>query len=305
MITKSSFYSTPVSRYAMLICSWLLFAIIGALLMSIIAGDGSVAARMRIAIVIQDLFLFIIPAIVTAVFITRKPAELLCITKGFPIYSIVLVLMIMVVTAPAMQMLINFNQSLSFPDWLEPVERWMRASEEAAAKSLEGVTGGTSWGSLILSVLLVGVMAGFSEEIFFRGALQRIMSTSGLAPHIAIWVTAFIFSAMHLQFFGFLPRLILGAFFGYLLWWSGSLWLPVCAHALNNTLAILSEWERQRMGDSLTIDASLVENPGAHTWIIILAGVALGAAMLVYLRKMLLKGSVDAKRAASEVESGS
>ena len=71
--------------------------------------------------------------------------------------------------------------------------------------------------SLIVSVLIVGVFAGFSEELFFRGAMQRIMMSTRLNLHVTIWVVAVIFSLFHFQFFGFMPRLLLGAYFGYLL----------------------------------------------------------------------------------------
>ncbi len=127
--------------------------------------------------------------------------------------------------------------------------------------------------------------------IFFRGALQRIMATGGVSAHAAIWIAAFVFSAFHMQFFGFLPRLLIGAFFGYLLWWSGSLWLPVCAHALNNTMALVLEWQRQRRGASVTLDASLSDHPDFASWCIILLGVALAAWMIITLRSRLKKAA--------------
>ncbi|MDE6782221.1 MAG: CPBP family intramembrane metalloprotease, partial [Paramuribaculum sp.] len=234
MFTQKNFYSSPASRYLMLLLAWMLCSIIGSFVMALVMGDGTQAGRMRIAIVVQDILMFILPALLTAVFITSRPAELLGVTRRFPPSALLLVFMIMVVSAPAMNILISFNQSLTLPESLKPIEEWMRHSEESAAHSLSLVTGSTSVGSLIISILIVGILAGFSEEIFFRGALQRIMATGGVSAHAAIWIAAFIFSAFHMQFFGFLPRLLLGAFFGYLLWWSGSLWLPVCAHALNN-----------------------------------------------------------------------
>ena len=74
----------------------------------------------------------------------------------------------------------------------------------------------------------------------FRGSLQRLISERKINIHVAVWVTAFIFSIIHLQIFGFVPRLLLGAFFGYMLAWSGSLWLPIMAHAFNNSLTSCS-----------------------------------------------------------------
>lgn len=291
MFTQKNFYSSPASRYLMLLLAWMLCTIIGSFVMALVMGDGTQTGRMRIAIVVQDILMFILPALLTAVFITSRPAELLGVTRRFPPSALLLVFMIMVVSAPAMNILISFNQSLTLPESLKPIEEWMRHSEESAAHSLSLVTGSTSVGSLIISILIVGILAGFSEEIFFRGALQRIMATGGVSAHAAIWIAAFIFSAFHMQFFGFLPRLLLGAFFGYLLWWSGSLWLPVCAHALNNTMALILEWQRQRQGARVTLDASLSDNPDFASWCIILLGVVLAAWMIITLRWRLKKAA--------------
>ena len=75
-----------------------------------------------------------------------------------------------------------------------------------------------------------------------------------MKAHIAIWTTAIIFSAMHFQFYGFIPRVLLGAFFGYLAFWSGSLWLPIFAHALNNSLVVLSTWLVKRNAINIDIN---------------------------------------------------
>ncbi|MDE6177435.1 MAG: CPBP family intramembrane metalloprotease, partial [Paramuribaculum sp.] len=95
---------------------------------------------------------------------------------------------------------------------------------------------------LIISVIIIGVLAGVSEELFFRGTLQRLLITRPMPPHIAIWLTAVIFSLVHFQFFGFVPRVLLGAFFGYLAWWSGSVWLPAIIHAVNNSVVVITEF---------------------------------------------------------------
>jgi len=91
---------------------------------------------------------------------------------------------------------------------------------------------------LLFNFLLIAVIAGLGEELFFRGILQKIFSEWRNAV-LAIWLAAFVFSAIHLQFYGFFPRMLLGAFFGYLLYWSGNLWLPILAHTINNGLAVI------------------------------------------------------------------
>lgn len=288
MLSRKDFYGSPASRYMMLMCAWLLCWILGGVMIYFISGDGTVAARLRISLVIQDVVIFILPVVITAVFISRRPAELLCIDRWFSPVNLLLIVMIFIVASPAMNLLISANEHMHLPECMAEVEQWMRQSEESAARTMSAVTAGTSAGTLVMNILIIGCMAGLAEELFFRGGLQRIMTTSGISHHVAIWVTAAIFSAVHMQFFGFFPRLVLGAFFGYLLWWSGSIWVPVCAHAINNSMALILEWQRQRQGAEMTLDASLTHELTMWPWLIIILGVMLAAMMIITLRRRLV-----------------
>ncbi len=213
-------------------------------IVSQIKGGTSVAA-MRIMTIVQDIVVFILPAILTTILIAQRPDEFLFLNRKPQLKAILVVLLTLVVSIPTMNLLIEWNESISFPESLKAVEQWMRASEENAADSINLLLGGETIADLILSVLIVGLLTGLSEELFFRGILQKLMITRPMNVHFAIWVTAFIFSTIHLQFFGFFPRLLLGVFFGYLVWWSRCLWLPVIAHAFNNSLVVVTKWMEQ------------------------------------------------------------
>lgn len=197
---------------------------------------------LRLTAVFQDLFVFILPPVITALVVSVTPARLLAVDRGVDSKLFLLACVTFICAAPALESIVRWNNEISLPEALSSVEEWMRSMEDAAARQVEILLGGDNVASLIVNVLIVGVMAGLSEELFFRGGLQRLMMTSRVNPHVAIWVTAFIFSAFHMQFFGFFPRMILGAFFGYLLYWSGSLWLPVSIHILNNTIVVVTRW---------------------------------------------------------------
>ena len=251
----------PAVSLILLACLFIFFLMATAFIMQFLVSKiPNQAGALRIGAVIQDLLVFIIPAIATAMVSTRLPARLLMIDSKPTLIMILATLAAMIVSVPAMNLLVEWNNSIKFPDSLSEVAAQMRAMEDAAEKSVEILMGGTSIGSLIISILIIGVMAGFSEELFFRGALQRILSFSTNA-HVAIWLTAFIFSAFHLQFFGFFPRLLLGAFFGYLLYWSGSLWLPIAAHVFNNSMVAIVQWMRQRQLIGVDLD-KVGSNPG-------------------------------------------
>ena len=92
---------------------------------------------------------------------------------------------------------------------------------------------------MLMTVLLVGVLTGMGEEAFFRAGMLGSMRHGGVNRHVAVWTAAIVFSAIHLQFYGFVPRMLLGAWFGYVMLWSGEVWTPIIAHALNNSAVVV------------------------------------------------------------------
>ena len=263
----------PVVSLMLLGCLFVFFLMATAFIMQFLIGKiPNQAGALRIGAVVQDLLIFVIPAIATAMVSTRLPARLLLVDNMPRLNMLLLTLIVMLVSVPAMNMLVEWNDSVTLPQSLSAIANEMRAMEESAQKSVELLMGGISVGSLIVSILIIGIMAGFSEELFFRGALQRLLSFS-LNIHVAIWLSAFIFSAFHLQFFGFFPRFLLGAFFGYLLYWSGSLWLPVAAHVFNNSLVAIVQWLRQR--ETLPVDVDKIGSQTSDSSEMILFAVSL------------------------------
>lgn len=187
---------------------------------------------------IQNVCVFILPALLTVYYITPQWPAFLGL-KSVPRWEeVAFVVTMMIVAMPALNYIIHLNESIDLPD--SSLETWFRNTEAAARAVTDELLGAESVGALVLSILIAGVLTGFGEELFFRGAQQGIFLNRGINGHVAVWLTAVIFSALHFQFYGFIPRLLLGAFFGYLAWKGRSLWLPVIAHALNNTLAIVS-----------------------------------------------------------------
>lgn len=237
-------FTMPFSRrITLFVCFFLLCVVIGSVLtVTIMAiGKGS-SSSLRIATVVQDILMFVVPAIATAVMITRRPDWFLQIGKAPGLGMSLLVIGVMVVSIPVMNVIVEWNQNLHLPDSLSALETVMRDAETAAQTTIDQLIGGGSVMACVLGVLIIGVLAGFSEELLFRGTIQRLLVTKPINAHIAIWATAFIFSAVHFQFFGFVPRLLLGALFGYVAWWTGNLWLPVIAHTVNNSMVVIVTW---------------------------------------------------------------
>jgi len=111
--------------------------------------------------------------------------------------------------------------------------------EDAAKVMIEKFMKVDSFGGLMFNIFMIAVLPALGEELMFRGVIQRIFSNWTKNYHWGIWITAFLFSAMHMQFYGFLPRMALGAMFGYLLVWTGTMWVPILAHFVNNLMGVL------------------------------------------------------------------
>lgn len=202
---------------------------------------------MLISSALQGLIAFCIPAWLTARFISTKPEKFLEIgVSKLKIKPFIGIIVVYFLAMPAMNQIVVWNESVHFPEWAGGIEKTLREWEETNGKVAEILLTGNTLVGMIITILVVGLITGFSEEIFFRGALQNIFSRSGAKNWIAVWGAAFIFSAMHFQFFGFIPRLLMGAFFGYLFIWSGNLWPSVFAHFLNNSIVVVSSWMAER-----------------------------------------------------------
>ncbi len=242
---------------------------------------GNPAAAMRIGTVLQDLLVFIVPAIVTAMVVTRKPAELLCLSSEVNPRIFIAVIIMAFASIPALEAVIYWNYHWTFPESMSSFVAAARAMEENAANMMRVMMQNTSVLSLFVNILIVGVLAGFSEELLFRGCFQRLLVTGGVNVHLAVWTVAICFSAMHFQLFGFVPRILLGAYFGYLLVWTRSLWVPVMAHALNNTLYVIVAWHQARTGG---VDAVSEEPVIYSAWLIALSVIATIVILLLLKR---------------------
>lgn len=230
----------------------------------------------RIVAVVQDLLVFVMPAIATALLVCRQPAQLLCVAAKPMAMPLVLAACTLVCSLPAMEAIIWLNQQLPLP---EGIELMLKDMEESAQQMVTTLQGPHTIGNLIMSVLIVGILTGFSEELLFRGALQRLMTTGGMNVHAAIWVSAILFSLLHLQVYGFVPRVLLGAFFGYALYWTGSIWVPILLHILNNVMYLVTQW---MLGDSSAVPSDF---GSLSTFILIVASVILTIFGLSLTRK--------------------
>lgn len=194
----------------------------------------------NLQVALQNIIVFAFPAFALAVFVSRKPINYLRLNCMPRAKSLLFLIVAIVVAMPAMNYIIDWNESIRLPESMSDIEQMLRQYEDMAKTATDNLTKGKSFGGILVLILTVGCLTGFGEEVFFRGMFTRLIIDKPCNKHIAIWIGAFLFSLMHFQFYGFVPRMLLGGFFGYLMVWSGSLWLPIIAHAINNSLAIVS-----------------------------------------------------------------
>lgn len=172
---------------------------------------------------------------------------------------ILLTIFIMLSMSPVMEFINELNKKMVFPATLKDIELWMRVKEQQMEEATKQFLIMNNASVFMINMLMLAIIPGIGEELIFRACLQKIFTRWTNNYHLAIWITAIIFSAIHFQFYGFIPRMLLGALFGYLLVWSGSIWLPIMAHFLNNAMAVVGAYVLQQQGKS--IDEAFVSDP--------------------------------------------
>lgn len=228
-------------------------------------------ATLKIIQGLSVLVVFVFPAILFAVFWTKPRIHYLGVTTKPAITTLMIAGIGMLLAMPMINWLSDANQHLNLPEALSGIETWMQQSEEKAKILTEAFTKGTSVSVLILNLIVIALMAALSEELFFRGVLQKVLIDCTRNKHIGVWIGAILFSAFHMQFFGFLPRMLMGAYLGYLFLWSGSLWPGIFAHFINNGMAVVLIWLVNRRAISDNADKVGIEE---GEWLYVATSVA-------------------------------
>lgn len=187
----------------------------------------------------QDISLFIVPSVIILNLLKPYHQKGLMIFETPPINEVIMVILLVFCIFPLNSFIGLLNSRMIFPDWLSGIEQWMVDKENRADNLISMLITSESFSVMIINIFVLAVIPSIGEELLFRGVFQKILYGFSKSGHPAIWLTAIIFSSLHLQFFGFIPRLILGLIFGYLFFWSRTLWLPVIAHFINNVVPVI------------------------------------------------------------------
>ena len=239
-----------------------LFSLLGFVLASVIYhvnlfSDPSILSQLDTPGVVEALKLiqtfsaiglFIIPAGFTSWLFSNDPADFLSLKQRPKVNTILLTVIILFTIVPMINWLVTLNQQMALPSFLTGIEEWMKDSEDQAAKLTEAFLKTVTLSGLMTNLLIIGLIPAIGEELLFRGVLQRLLSDALKNKHLAIFISAALFSALHMQFYGFIPRMLLGVLFGYFLIWSKTLWLPIIGHFVNNASAVIFSFYAAKAG---------------------------------------------------------
>jgi membrane protease YdiL (CAAX protease family) len=192
--------------------------------------------------VVSGLALFILPPFIFMLLRGEKPFQALKLNQTPPLRLLLGAMLLMLVQVPIINATASFNSNIGFPADLEWLQKMLREMESTAGAITEAFLKITSTGDLLMMLFIMAFLPAIGEELLFRSTLQPLFSGMFRNHHVGIWFTAFLFSFIHFQFFGFIPRFLIGGFLGYLFYFSGNTWIPAAAHFANNAMAVIASW---------------------------------------------------------------
>ena len=231
--------SSVIAKLLILLGISLISSVLFTMLFGLIVGvDMSNVMTLKILQSAQTIGMFLVPSFVLAYIYSTDSLQFLYLKKTVKSTNYLYIILFILAVIPFMTLLGDINSRLVFPEWLSGVEAWMKTAEQQTEEFTLRMLNVETVSGLCLNILVIALLPAIGEELMFRGALMRIFQ-NWKNKHVAVWVAAIIFSAIHFQFYGFLPRMLLGACFGYMLLWTGSLFPAIAAHFFNNTFIVV------------------------------------------------------------------
>jgi uncharacterized protein len=243
-------------------------------------GNPDTGSLLKFFQVLQEIGLFIFPAWLAAWFFSGRPGHYSGLDRPASFLILIMVGILLFISLPFNNWIAILNEHMKLPGFLGGMEQWMKEAEDQAGQVTDLFLDVKTVGGFFINLLMIAVLPALGEELVFRGVLQRLFREWFRNNHVAIITAAVLFGVVHMQFYGVLPRILLGLMFGYLYLWSGSLWVPVFAHFLNNGAAVVVAWLSSRGLVNINYEQfGATENP-----LLITGSLLLTAALLVTIR---------------------
>lgn len=205
-------------------------------------SDSTSISFLKYMQALNQLGLFILPALFFAYLYRYNALEYLKLSTRINLKYLSVSIVLILVSIPAINYIVLINEQMKLPEFLFPIEQWMRSTEDATKQLTDAFLSTDSLGGFFVNMLIIALLAAVGEELLFRGVVLRLLLEGVKNIHLAIFISAFLFSAMHLQFYGFLPRLLIGIIFGYIFVWSANLWIPIILHFIFNGISVVAAY---------------------------------------------------------------
>ncbi len=199
--------------------------------------DQSLINAFKLVQIIGAIGSFIISSLLLSFIYTGKWLGYFPFRRLSDFKPVILIIVIMIAALPFVNFLTDVNQRFELP--LSGVEHYLRQMEAQTEKLMMTLIRADNLGALMVNLFMIALIPAIGEELVFRGLIQRHLSDWFRNPHVAIIVASAIFSLVHLQVYSFLPRFFLGLVLGYTFHYGRSIWYPIIAHLVNNTLGVL------------------------------------------------------------------
>ena len=231
---------------------------------------------------ISSIGLFIFSSLTIAYFFDIHILKFLYLEKNPGFKNLLLIFILILVILPFSNLMTELNENLQLPDSLQRVQHFLETKEEEMNDIVKRFLDARGVWVFLLNILVIALIPAIGEELLFRGVFQKLFISLFKNVHLGIIITAFIFSALHLQFLSFLPRFILGIIFGYFVVWSESLWPAIIAHFINNALAVIYYYffYAGKIGDEM----EMIGSPGHGLYYGLLSMVISGAIIFLIFR---------------------
>ncbi len=235
--------------------------------------DPNYVAASKLIQMLGSIGTFIVPALLFSYLFEGDLFSLYRFRNPTGMNPMLLVILMMVSVIPFINYMAEINMKMEIP--IRALEELLRSLESAAEEMMVAFTATKSIGGLLMNMLMIGIIAAVGEELIFRGLLQSLISDMVRNIHVAILITALLFSAFHFQFFSFLPRFCLGVILGYLMYYGQSIWYPILAHFVNNAMGVIYYYFSSRGSSD-----DMLEEIGTSTLIPVAAVVSLALFLL-------------------------
>lgn len=201
------------------------------------------ASTMRVEAVLSQLMVFLLPSLALAVWVHKaNHTYYLPVNVHVGYANAGMAILLMLVSMPMMSCVVALNEAAVLPQGMHAIESWLREQEQTMALRTDTLLNTSRADVLAVNILVIALLPALCEEVLFRGVLVNWLHKLCGNMHVVIWLSAIVFSACHMQFYGFVPRMLLGAGFGYMVWWTGSLWTSVLAHGMNNAVVVIAAY---------------------------------------------------------------